>query len=264
MQNPSRLVRRTGAAVLVTAALAAGGCGSAGLPAGAPTGDTLPDAIVAGSVAVGADPALTGALGDDQSRLAVDNSALKVNLQFVADPAGLARSGRVDVIVGPAESLDGLRAAGVVDEPVPFARDELQIVVAPGNPRGIVSAADLARPGLRIALPAAEVSASAVAARGLLRAVGANATPIAVANPAAAISAVNHGDLDATIVYASEATDGGGDLTVSVTPEQDPGRVFAGAVVKTTKQRRAASGYLAQLVNGVGSQAVQGRGFRLP
>ena len=259
LQNAFRLSRRVGAAVLVTAALAAAGCASGNEPSAAPTGDTLPDAVAAGSVAVAADPALTNALTDSQSRLAVDNSSLKVKLRFVPDPSALARAGQVDLIVGAISALNGLQATGVVEKPVPFARDELQIVVAPGNPLGITSAADLARPGLRVALDPANTAAAR-----LLQTVSAGPTRVAVPNSAAAISAVHDGAADATIVYASEAADGNADLTVSVAEELDAGRVFAIAIVKVTKQRKPAEGYIEQLVYGVGSQAVQGRGFRLP
>lgn len=242
----------------MTAALTAAGCASGDGQGGAPTGDTLPDAVAAGSVTVSADPALTNALTDSQSRLAVDNSSLKVNLRFVADPAGLARAGQADLVVGAVSALNDLQSGGVVDTPVPFALDELQIVVAPGNPLGITSAADLARPALRVALD----PANSAAAR-LLQAVSASPTKVAVPTSAAAITAVHDGAADATVVYASEAADGNADLTVSVAGELDAGRVFAIALVKGSKQRKPAEGYIDQLLYGVGSQAVQGRGFRL-
>lgn len=257
-------LRRVGAAVLVTAALAAASCAAERAPAGAPTGDTLPDSVAAGSVAVSADPALTGALTDGQSRLAVDNSALKVTLRFIPDGASLARSGAVDLVVATTESLDALKTAGVVDTPQPFARDTLQIVIAPGNPLGITSAADLARPGLRFALPNGDDAPSRGAALRVLAAVGASPAQVAAANAASAITAVHDGLADAAIVYSSEGVDGNADLTVSVAPELDAGRLFAIAIVQSTKQRGAAKGYIEQLLYGTGSQVIQGRGFLLP
>lgn len=58
-----------------------------------------------------------------------------------------------DVIAaGPAE-LTALHEEGLVGEPRRYASNHLTLIVARGNPAGVSGLADLARPGLRVALP---------------------------------------------------------------------------------------------------------------
>ena len=58
-----------------------------------------------------------------------------------------------DVLAAAPDVLDGLHAEGLVGQPCDYAANDLAILVAPGNPLGIRAWADLARPGVRVALP---------------------------------------------------------------------------------------------------------------
>src|SRR5438445_755080 len=51
-------------------------------------------------------------------------------------------------------NMQKIVSAGLVETPVTFARNKLQIAVAPGNPKGITGLADLAKAGMTVVLEA--------------------------------------------------------------------------------------------------------------
>ena len=55
-----------------------------------------------------------------------------------------------------------LVTAGLVQTPQAFSKNKLEIAVAPGNPKGIKTLADLAKPGLSVVLAAPRASRLAI------------------------------------------------------------------------------------------------------
>lgn len=236
------------------AALLSTACGASSPTNGAnPTGDTLPDMVATGSVAVLADPVLSGAFNASKARMAIDNGGLQMAMSFGAVDASGAR--KTDVVAGPSAAVDSLVKAGIVDVAHPFARDVLEAAISPGNPQQLTSATDLARPGLRV-LVASDQARSALAKLGVQAS--------AASSVAAGVSAVNAGQADAIVAYASELAASAADLRLSLPEKDNAPRVYAAAVVFTTKARSAAEAFVEQLTSGVGSQALQGSGFHLP
>jgi molybdate transport system substrate-binding protein len=243
-------------------ALVCAGCGGSSKDdGGALTGDTLPDDLATGSVTLVADPVLSGAFDDTKARLAVDNAGLAVSFTYNADlTAGL--EGGADMVAASMDTLGELASAGLVGEATPFARDELEAVISPGNPQSLGTATDLARAGLRVLVTPA-TSYSGTAARRVVAGLGVRQVT-EVANAADAIAQVNAGSADAAIVYATEAAANLGDLSVSL-PENNNGSLLYGvAVARASKNGTPAKSLIELLTYGTGSQAVQGRGFRLP
>ncbi len=58
-----------------------------------------------------------------------------------------------DIIAASTRALNELHADGLVEPPRVYASNVLALLVRAGNPTGIVAMTDLARPGLRVALP---------------------------------------------------------------------------------------------------------------
>lgn len=58
-----------------------------------------------------------------------------------------------DVLALGPDALDELRSEGLVERCRPYARNDLALLVAAGNPAHVVGWADLGRPGLRVAFP---------------------------------------------------------------------------------------------------------------
>jgi len=94
-------------------------------------------------------------------------------------------------------------------DPVAFATSSLQIAVAPGNPLGIKTLADLAKPGADgrppiVVICAAEVPCGA-AAHQLLDRDGVKLTPASEEqNVTAVLTKVSTGDADAGLIYRSD------------------------------------------------------------
>ena len=99
--------------------------------------------------------------------------------------------------------------AGLVEgEPVVFATNVLQIVTAPGNPHGIASFADLARPDLQVVVCAPQVPCGAAVER-IEQLTGVALSPVSEEpDVRSTLGKVVTGNADAGLVYATDV--GGG------------------------------------------------------
>lgn len=95
-------------------------------------------------------------------------------------------------------------AGGIVGTPVAFATNSLEIIVAPGNPKGITGLADLSKAGLIYVTAGPEVPIGTYAAQALQKA-GVTASPSSLeADAKAVVTKVTSGEADAAIVYATD------------------------------------------------------------
>jgi molybdate transport system substrate-binding protein len=88
--------------------------------------------------------------------------------------------------------------------PVNFATNELQIAVAPGNPKGIKSFADLANPALKVVVCAPQVPCGA-ATLAVEKATGVTIMPVSEeADVKSTLAKVTTGNADAALVYVTD------------------------------------------------------------
>jgi molybdenum ABC transporter molybdate-binding protein len=111
-------------------------------------------------------------------------------------------------------------AGGIVEgEPQVFARNALTLAVPAGNPGGVTGIADLARPDLRIAVCEPEVPCGSAAER-LLEAAGVTAVPDTLTTDVKeAASLVSLGEVDAALIYRTDATAEGDAIETVDVPE---------------------------------------------
>lgn len=103
--------------------------------------------------------------------------------------------------------VDAGDAAGT---PVTFVRNQLVIAVPKGNPQGIAKLADLTKPGLKLALCAEQVPCGAAAKTALA---GLAVTPVTQEQDVkAALAKVKLGEVDAALVYRTDARSAAGDV----------------------------------------------------
>ena len=111
------------------------------------------------------------------------------------------------------ETMGRLTAAGgAAAEPVVFARNRSELVVAPGNPLGIEGVADLADPDLVLVTCAPEVPCGAYATR-IFDEAGIEVTPDSYEeNVKAVVTKVALGEADAGIAYTTDVAAADGDV----------------------------------------------------
>jgi len=109
-----------------------------------------------------------------------------------------------DVLASADEATMGKLESGTIGEPVVFATNRLEIIVQPGNPKGISTVADLAKPDVLYVTAAPGVPVGAYAQQVLANA-GVTVTPQSFeANVRGIVSKVLLGEADAGIVYVTD------------------------------------------------------------
>ena len=100
-----------------------------------------------------------------------------------------------------------------------FVKNQLVIAVPKGNPKGVEALADLTRPALKVALCATQVPCGA-AAQKALAAAGLKVTPVTQEQDVkAALSKVKLGEVDAALVYRTDAKAAASDVEGIEFPE---------------------------------------------
>src|SRR5262249_31516100 len=89
--------------------------------------------------------------------------------------------------------------------PTTFVKNQLVIAVATGNPKDVKGLSDLAKPGVKVALCAEQVPCGA-ASKKVLSQAGVNLTPVTLEQDVkATLSKVKLGEVDAALVYRTDA-----------------------------------------------------------
>jgi molybdate transport system substrate-binding protein len=162
-----------------------------------------------------------------------------------------------------------LHAARIVDSPVTFATNRLVIVVPKGNPAGIRSVFDLARPGVKLVIGTPTVPIGAYTRQvlgnlGLTR----RLTPNVVSQEKdvkGIATKVALGVADAGFVYVTDQRASSGQLTAVPIPawSQPPVR-YQIAVVSKSANAATARAFIKRLIGPAGRKVLASYGFGLP
>ncbi len=187
-----------------------------GAQTGAPRGS--------GTVTVFAAASLSAAFEAAALAFASARPDIKVQLNFAGSSTlvqQIQQGAPADVFASADETnMQHLVEAGAIaGTPQLFARNRLRIVVAPGNPKGITGLADLAKPGLTIALcgptvPCGRYAAAAFAKAGLIAPAASGELDVK-----AVLNQVAMGEADAGIVYVTDMRAAGGTVVGVDLPE---------------------------------------------
>lgn len=199
---------RPGWAAAVTLVAVLAGCGEPAPPDGAATGG------LSGELVVFAAASLTDSFTRIGEQFEDAHPDVSVTFNF-AGSSTLAQQinegAPVDVFAAasPATMQTVTDAGGNAGAPVTFARNRLVIAVPAGNPDGITGLADLAGPGVTVALCAEQVPCGAAAVTAL-EAAGVELTPVTLERDVrAALSRVVLGEVDAALVYHTDVAAAG-------------------------------------------------------
>jgi molybdate transport system substrate-binding protein len=219
-----------------------------------------------GSLTVFAAASLTEAFTDEQATLKTSDPDLSLTYSFAGSGAlvtQIQQGAPADVIAtADTATMKKLTDAGLVDAPSTFAKNKLEILVAPGNPLGIKTLADLARTDIKVVLEDETVPAGKYAAQALTTA-GVTVNPVSKEpDVKSAVAKVTSGEADATIVYATDVTAAGSKgQGVEIPDAQNVVATYPIAIVKATKNRTAAVLFIDAIVKGSGQDALKKRGF---
>lgn len=255
------------AGVLMVVAIAA--CGLAKGPAGSPTVLSVFAAASLQDVAADAATAYRQVAGIDVQVSTDSSTALRVQIEQGAE-ADLFLS-------ADTRNPDALAAGGLVNgRVVAFARNGLAIITPSDDPAGIGSAADLARPGVKIVAAGDEVPISVYATKLIaqLAADPAFGTAFAAAyaanvvsredNVKAVIAKIELGEGDAAIVYASDAAASTAVRVIPLPPGIEVLATYAGAVPTTARHPAEGRALLDWLAGPAGQEILARFGFTAP
>lgn len=168
----------------------------------------------ADDVTVLAAASLTDAFGEIAAGFEDANPGVTVSIGFAGSStlaAQILAGAPADVFAAAdTRTMDRLVEAGAVGGPVPFATNRMVVVVPAGEGSGITGVADLARPGVSVALCAPEVPCGVLAEEVFANAGIAVPEASREVDVRAVLARVELGEVDAGIVYETDAALAGG------------------------------------------------------
>ncbi|WP_189329729.1 molybdate ABC transporter substrate-binding protein [Actinoplanes ianthinogenes] len=149
--------------------------------------------------------------------------------------------------------------------PTMFVKNQLVIATAKGNPKQITGVADLTEPGLKVALCAAEVPCGAAAGTAL-DAAGVKLTPVTLEQDVkAALSKVKLGEVDAALVYRTDARTASADVDTVEFPESAKAiNEYPIAVLKGAANPTGARQFVDYVLSADGIEVLTAAGFQAP
>ena len=273
---PSRLRRLAAAAALAAVLVACSSSSKSSAPsttaaaaptAAAPTSTT--DAPMTGTLNVSAAASLTGAFNAAKPQLASGNPGLSLTYNFAGSNAlvtQIEQGAPADVFASADQAnMNKLVTANLVGTPIIFARNKLEIAVAPGNPKNITSLQDLGKSGVTVVLGEPGLPAGDYT-RQVEQQLGITVIPKSLCpDVKTCITQVTTGEADATVVYVTDVKAAGSKVTGVMIPDNlQPTISYPIAVVKSSHNQASAQAFVQSAVSGTVQQALLAAGFIAP
>lgn len=254
---------RTG--VAIAAALALASCTDTGNPA--PSGGS---SAVTGNITVLAAASLSESFTQIGKDFEAANPGVKVTLSFggsstLATQINQGAPADVFAAASPATMKTVTDAGNGDGSPTTFVKNQLVIAVPKGNPKGITGLADLVKPGVKVALCAESVPCGA-AAKKALAAAKVTLTPVTLEpDVKGALSKVKLGEVDAALVYRTDAKASASDVDGIEFPESASAiNDYPIIVVRNAPNKAAAQAFLAYVLSDKGKAVLTEAGFQGP
>ncbi len=222
-----------------------------------------------GTLTVFAAASLTDAFDELGDAYEAANPEVEVTLSY-----GASSSLREQILSGaPADlfasanraNVEELVDAGVSEEPVDFAANELQVVVPAGNPGGVTGLADLGRDELFIGLCAEEAPCGELARMVLDRAGITPAIDTSEPDVRALLTKVEAGELDAGLVYRTDVLASGSAVEgIDLPFEQNVITTYPIAVLRGAADGDAAVAFVDFVLSAEGAAILASFGFDAP
>jgi molybdate transport system substrate-binding protein len=156
-------------------------------------------------------------------------------------------------------------AGDAAGTPATFVKNQLVIAVPKGNPKGITSLAALAKSGVKVALCAEQVPCGA-AAKKALAAANVKVTPVTLEQDVkAALSKVKLGEVDAALVYRTDAKAAASDVDGIEFPESAQAiNNYPIVALKNAPNAAGAAAFVAYVESAPAQQVLTDAGFQQP
>ena len=254
-------------AVPSSSGASSGTASSSGVSSGtvSPSGATTP--AVEGRLVVLAAASLEPVLTELGDELEAANPGLQIDFSFAASSAlaeQVVAGAPADLLL-TASAQTMTTAAEHVTDPTGFVGNTLVIVTPPDDPGKVATLKDLETGDLRLALCAEEVPCG-VAAATVIEKAGLTITPDTYAeNVTAALALAVTGEVDAALVYTTDAKDAGEAVrTIEVPEAASVVNDYLVATVAEAPNPAAAAAFRALLGSERGRAALTDAGFRVP
>jgi molybdate transport system substrate-binding protein len=225
---------------------------------------------LSGTVTVFAAASLTESFTTIGKNFEAANPGVKVTFNFAGSSAlatQINQGAPADVFASAAPAnMKTVTDAGTGDgTPATFVKNQLVIAVPKGNPKGVMGLSDLTKPGVKVALCAEQVPCGA-AAKNALTAANVKITPVTQEQDVkAALSKVTLGEVDAALVYRTDAKAAAGKVDGIEFPESS-GAVneYPIVVLKNAPNKAGATAFVAYVKSDKGMSVLTQAGFQSP
>jgi molybdate transport system substrate-binding protein len=242
------------------------GCGGGNKTGGAAPSTVSSSTGVTGTVTVFAAASLTESFTQIGKDFQAVNPGTKVTFNFAGSSAlatQINQGAPADVFASAAPA--NMKTVTDAGTPTTFVKNQLVIAVPKGNPKSITGLADLAKPGVKVALCAEQVPCGA-AAKKALAAVNVSIKPVTLEQDVkAALSKVKLGEVDAALVYRTDAKAAAVDVDGVEFPESASAiNEYPIVVLKNAPNRAGAQAFVAWVLSDKGEAVLTQAGFQAP
>ena len=255
------------AVIGTAAALLLAGCG--GSSAGSSAAPTSAPAA-AKTLTVLAAASLTESFTTLGKQFETDHPGVTVKFNFSGSSdlaQQIVQGAPADVFAAASDAtMKTVTDAGLTASPsVTFAKNVLQIATPPGNPKGIATFADLAKPDLKVIVCAAQVPCGAAAAK-IEKATSITLKPVSEESDVKSVlSKVESGDADAGLVYVTDVNSAGNKVQGVNFPEAAKASTnYPIAVLKNAPEVDLANQFVTLVTGDIGQKTLQQVGFGKP
>jgi len=272
------VLSRTVAAVaaLTLAAAVAAGCGSSNNSSSTPTSTTTATSAAAGgggqtsgTVTVFAAASLKEAFTTLGSQFEAAHPGTKVRFSFDASSAlalQINQGAPADVFASAATSnMKQVTDTGGAATPTNFVKNVMEIAVPPTNPAHIASVADLAKPGVKVALCQPQVPCGAAAQKVFTNA-KVTVKPVTLEQDVkATLTKVQTNEVDAGVVYVTDVRSAGKAVTgVPIPPDVNASTEYPIAALTKAPNSAGGKAFVDYVLSPAGQGVLTADGFAKP
>jgi molybdate transport system substrate-binding protein len=260
------------AAVAAVALLA--GCGgnsddsASGSGSGTPSASSSGSAVT-GTITVFAAASLTGSFGTLGKQFEAAHPGTTVKFNFAASSAlaqSITQGAPADVFASASPTnMKQVVDGGDATDSKTFADNVMEIAVPPDNPGNVATVADLAKPGLKVALCQAQVPCGSVAKK-VFDKQNITVKPVTEgADVKSVLTAVQLGEVDAGVVYQTDVQAAGTKVKGIVIPaDQNASTSYPIAALKDAPNSAGAQAFVDYVLSDDGAKVLTAAGFAGP